>query len=85
MTTGMALIMGREIVGDSASPWILTLFDIVGCIGFLLVIMGLCYYAKAKGQPGALGLLGLLSMVGVLILVCLKDKTEKSPLPPPST
>ena len=48
-------------------------------LGTVLLIIGLCYYAKAKGYSGVLGLLGLLSCLGLIILACLKDKT----LPPP--
>jgi hypothetical protein len=44
--------------------------------GTVLLIVGLCFYAKAKGYPAALGLLGLLSCIGLLILALLRDKTK---------
>ena len=43
-------------------------------IGSILFIIGCCFYAKGKGYNGAWGLLGLLSLIGLLILVCMKDK-----------
>ena len=42
--------------------------------GAILLIIGLGYYAKAKGYSAVLGLLGLLSCVGVLILAVLPDR-----------
>ncbi len=46
-------------------------------IGGILVVIGCCYYAKAKGHNGAWGLLGLLSLIGLLILVAFKDKCKE--------
>jgi len=43
-------------------------------IGSILFIIGCCFYAKGKGYNGAWGLLGLLSLIGLLILMCMKDK-----------
>lgn len=45
-------------------------------LGAVLLIIGLCYYAKGKGYNAALGLLGLLSCIGLLILALLPDKTK---------
>ena len=45
-------------------------------MGVILLIVGLCFYAKAKGYPAALGLLGLLSCIGLLILALMRDKTK---------
>jgi hypothetical protein len=45
-------------------------------IGSIMLIVGLGYYAKAKGYSGALGLLGLLSCIGILILAILPDKNK---------
>jgi hypothetical protein len=46
--------------------------------GSVLFIIGLSFYAKAKGYSALLGLLGLLSCLGLLIIAVLPDKT-KSP------
>ena len=45
-------------------------------VGDILLIIGLCYYAKGKGYTPVLGLLGLLSCIGLLILAVLPDKTK---------
>ncbi len=48
----------------------------IGLIGTVLLVIGLGYYAKAKGHSGLFGLLGLLSWLGVIVLMCLKDRHE---------
>jgi LPXTG-motif cell wall-anchored protein len=45
-------------------------------IGVLLLIVGLRHYAKAKGYGSEWGLLGIFSLLGILILVALPDKTK---------
>ena len=45
-------------------------------LGTVLLIIGLAYYAKAKGHSGLFGLFGLLSWVGILVLIVLKDHYE---------
>lgn len=46
----------------------------IAAVGGVLFIMGCCFYAKAKGYHGAVGLIGLLSCVGLIVLVVLPDK-----------
>jgi len=41
--------------------------------GTVLLIIGLVYYAKAKGRSPAWGFMGLLSIIGMIVLACLKD------------
>ena len=48
---------------------------VIRVVGGVLVIVGCCFYAKGKGHSAALGLLGILSIIGLLILICLKDRT----------
>lgn len=43
--------------------------------GTILLIAGLAYYAIAKGRSGWWGLCGLLSLIGLIILACLKDRS----------
>lgn len=40
----------------------------------ILFIWGCCMYAKGKGYHPAWGLLGFLSIIGLIVLVCFKDK-----------
>jgi hypothetical protein len=42
-------------------------------VGSGLLIAGLAYYAVAKGRNPAWGLMGLLSILGIIVLACLKD------------
>ena len=46
---------------------------IVVLLGGVLLIIGLGYYAKAKGHSGYFGLFGLLSWIGIIVLIVLKD------------
>jgi hypothetical protein len=47
-------------------------------VGLMLLIVGLGHYAKAKGYSNVFGLLGLLSLLGVLIMAVLPDKTKSA-------
>jgi hypothetical protein len=40
-----------------------------------LLLVGLAFYAKAKGRHPVWGLFGLLSIIGLIVLGCLKDKS----------
>lgn len=40
-----------------------------------LLIIGLAFYAKSKNRSGWWGLMGLLSIVGLLVLAILKDRS----------
>jgi hypothetical protein len=42
-------------------------------VGLLLLLAGFAYYAKAKGRSPAWCLLAFLSIIGLIILACLKD------------
>lgn len=48
----------------------------IALIGGVLLIVGLSFYARAKGYHGAWGLLGLLSCLGLLILALMPDKLK---------
>jgi hypothetical protein len=47
---------------------------VVTLAGAVLLIIGMAYYAKAKGHSGYFGLFGLLSWFGIIVLICLKDR-----------
>ena len=49
-------------------------------IGTALLIVGLGYYAAAKGHSRWAGLLGLLSILGIIVLAVLPDR-RKTPKP----
>jgi hypothetical protein len=70
----------------SPPAWTWDLFRIGFIGGTIFWIVGLCYYAKAKGHDAAWGLLGSICCIGLLILGCFKDrsKTLEDPPPPPS-
>jgi len=42
-------------------------------VGTILLMVGLAYYAKAKGRSPAWCLMGFLSLIGFIVLACLKD------------
>lgn len=46
--------------------------------GTALLLAGLAFYAKAKGRHPAWGLFGLLSIVGVIVLGILPDRSAQS-------
>lgn len=64
---GAILASAMEVDGLSI------LFRIVGAI---LLITGCCYYAKGKGYHVAWGLLGVFSLIGLIVLVCMRDKRK---------
>jgi hypothetical protein len=47
-------------------------------LGTILLMIGLAYYAMAKGRNPAWCLMGFLSIIGLIVLGCLKD-LEKEP------
>jgi hypothetical protein len=71
------LIAAKAKSGGATPPDSLALLLAAGSlVGSLLFIIGLCYYAKAKGYSSVFGLLGLLSCIGLLILAVLPDKKK---------
>ncbi len=51
-------------------------------LGTLLFVVGLAYYAKAKGRHPAWCLMAFLSLIGMIVLGCLKDYGSPPPVPP---
>jgi hypothetical protein len=68
-----------QIAGNvmSRNPENLTLGALVSLVGTGLLIAGLVYYAKGKGRSPAWGLMGFLSIIGLIVLACLKDYAPK--------
>ena len=48
----------------------------ISFLGSIVLVVGLCFYAKSKGQPAAFGLLGLIGLIGFIVLACLPDKLK---------
>jgi hypothetical protein len=62
--------------GKALPEWAASLFGFSIVLGEILWIVGLCYYAMAKGYRATLGVLGIFSWIGLLILFVLPDKTK---------
>lgn len=73
--TSLTVANGKSGVTTPPDPLALLLAAGV-LVGVSLLIIGLGFYAKAKGYSIVYGLLGLLSCIGLLILAVLPDKTK---------
>ncbi|MEO8426347.1 MAG: hypothetical protein ABI651_04460 [Verrucomicrobiota bacterium] len=78
-----SLISNDPGLSSIATQWVAIASVVAPAAGTVLFIIGLCYYAKAKGYNGSLGFLGMLSCVGLLIIALLPDRTKKRAGPPP--
>ena len=47
-------------------------------LGTILLMIGLAYYAMAKGRNPAWCLMGFLSIIGLIVLGCLKDLAKEA-------
>jgi len=65
-------IVGGIIAKAGLLGWLLG--GPIALLGSLLLLMGCCFYAKAKGYFWWFGLLGLLSLLGLLVLYLLPDR-----------
>jgi hypothetical protein len=68
------------------AEWISNLLRVGYFGGTILLIAGLCEYADCKGRDRRWALFGAVSCLGLLILLCLDDKTktpENTSLSPP--
>ena len=70
--------MALNAMGQNSFPSPLLAVGLEGGIlaGNILLMIGLSYYARAKGYTAFLGLLGFLSCFGLVILALLPDKTK---------
>lgn len=48
----------------------------IGLLGTALLLVGLAFYSKAKGRHPAWCLMAFLSIIGLIVLACLKDHTQ---------
>jgi uncharacterized membrane protein YjjP (DUF1212 family) len=65
-----------QIAGTFIGPWGPAYSSIL--LGTVLLMIGLGYYAKAKGQSFAWCAAGFLSVLGLLLLLLLEDKSEST-------
>lgn len=63
-----------QLIGWAFSSWF------IGAIGSVLLCLGLCLYAKAKGRHILWGVLGWFSIIGLVVLYVLPDKTSPNQL-----
>ena len=61
---------------DDGDDGLLTLALIVGVAGTVAFVYGCVNYALAKGRAGWWGLLGLLSVLGLIVLWLLPDRSD---------
>ena len=77
---GILLQIGGRVAMAMTTDLLIGLLGLLAAlVGTVLLIIGLGYYAKAKGYGLAFGLFGLLSLLGLLILALLPDKTKGQP------
>ena len=74
---GLVLQIGGNIASSfSTDPTIAALGGVALIVGTILLIVGLAYYAIAKGRHPAWCLMGFLSIIGLIVLAYLKDYTS---------
>lgn len=72
---GIILQIGGRFIGGSTME-LTALNGVVILTGTALLIIGLSYYAKAKGRHSAWCLMAFLSIIGLIVLALLKDKSS---------
>jgi uncharacterized membrane protein len=72
---GIILQIAGQLMRDSTGG-ITSLGLVISLAGTALLITGLVFYAKAKGRHPAWCLMAFLSIIGLIVLACLKDKSE---------
>jgi len=70
--------LGYIVANVMVEPLMALFFLLVSVAGTVLLLVGLGYYAKAKGHSPVWGLLGLLSCVGIVVLAVLPDKLKQN-------
>lgn len=61
----------RDSIGEPTAAGVL-----ISLLGTALLITGFVFYAKAKGRHPAWSLFAFLSIIGLIVLACLKDKSD---------
>jgi cell division protein FtsW (lipid II flippase) len=74
---GLAIVIavqppkGRMV---SSEPFRDSVAHAIWCLGFVALLAGFAYYAKAKGRSAWWCLFAFLSLIGLIVLGCLKDR-----------
>jgi len=71
---GIILQILGSLMRDSTGE-ITAIGALISLTGTALLITGLVFYAKAKGRHPAWCLMAFLSIIGLIVLACLKDKS----------
>jgi uncharacterized membrane protein YhaH (DUF805 family) len=64
--SGVMVLVAHDGIADITTRTVIL-------VGTVLLMIGLSYYAKAKGRNGFWGLFGFLGIIGVIVLACLKN------------
>lgn len=75
---GIVLQVAGRIMMES--PDKLTMGALTLFAGTGLLLAGFAYYAKAKGRHPAWCLMAFLSLIGLIVLACLKDRSGTAEL-----
>lgn len=71
---GILMQIGGRVMMMNASTESETLLPaLLAFVGTGLLLVGLAFYAKAKGRHPAWCLFAFLSLIGLIVLACLKD------------
>jgi hypothetical protein len=73
---GNVLYMGNQV--PTGDPSTRALGQVALLVGTVLLLIGLVYYAKAKGRSPWWCLLAFLSLIGLIALACLEDRSRGS-------
>ena len=71
---GIILQIGGQLMRDSIGEPTAT-GVLISLVGSVLLMTGFVFYAKAKGRHPAWCLMAILSIIGLIVLACLKDKS----------
>ena len=72
-------ILTSHLVPKALPSWISVPLLAIWLVGVVLLVIGLCYYAKSKGYLAVWGFLLPITGIGLLVLALLRDRTEDRP------
>ena len=76
---GGSILLTSHLVPKALPSWISIPLLAIWLVGVVLLVIGLCYYAKAKGYLAVWGFLLPITGIGLLVLALLRDRTEDRP------